>query len=201
MAVDTSTLKANKPGKTREVNENGEHPAGLWRHPNGEEAVTLYDPLYGDAQSEAFARLGFVRVGDAPEGYVKSLATPSVQAEKDKAATTSNSDEVKGILARLNAVEDENARLKEAAQNKVDAFPGQEAAKKEAVDQTDARTSGGVTSDLATPEAPVEKPLDKQNTTELRATAEKEGVELTDEHDTKAKIAEAITAKREEGNK
>ncbi|MFE7720099.1 hypothetical protein ACFU44_13780 [Nocardia rhizosphaerihabitans] len=46
-----------------------------------------------------------------------------------------------------------------------------------------------------------EKPLNRQNKEELLATANDEGVEVTEDLDTNRKLADAIQAKRDEGNK
>lgn len=93
----------------------GYHPEGLYRHPNGAELITQNDPLLGDAQGRAAERLGFVYVGPAPEGAVKTLGAPSeVHAAQPERKLEGQSEELKGVLARLNALEAENARLKAA---------------------------------------------------------------------------------------
>ena len=99
-------LKQNK-GIGQEENAKPGAEAGLWRHPESkQEAATKYDPLYGNAMSEAFARAGFVRVGNVPVGY-EVVAMPA-------AAPSVGDDDLKGIMARLNALEDENKQLREA---------------------------------------------------------------------------------------
>src|SRR4051794_5912502 len=110
-----SDYKAPSKGVSRasEYSDSLPTPGGLYRHPqSGAEVVTLSDPLYGDTQSEAFVRLGFERVGDAPEGYVKSVVAPSEAWEDRPKANKADADDMKGLLARVNAVEAENARLK-----------------------------------------------------------------------------------------
>ena len=63
------------------------YEAGLYRHPEtGAEIVTLYDPLLGNAQSEGVSRLGFVRVGDTPTGYIKSIVEINIEKNAENAA-------------------------------------------------------------------------------------------------------------------
>lgn len=89
----------------------GQSPAGLYRHPgSGEEIVTLAHPLFGDTQSRAAERTGYKYVGPAPEGYVKTLGTPSLEAAPQPAGDSQTAYN-KGVEARLNALEAENSRL------------------------------------------------------------------------------------------
>jgi hypothetical protein len=89
--------------------------AGLYRHPEAidqstgkpAEMVTLWDPLFGDAQSNAAERLGFERVGDAPEGYVKHIDL----AQVNRAA--GDTDNLKGLSARVSQLEGVAERNKE----------------------------------------------------------------------------------------
>src|SRR5438128_843657 len=99
----------------REDSDNAPAPAGLWRHPQtGQEVATLSHPLYGDAQSEGFRRAGFERVGDVPEGYIKTVVDPSTDyAEKPERCAEAIDAYNKGFEARLNALESENATLRE----------------------------------------------------------------------------------------
>lgn len=145
---DTDNLKSNKGGFTKERQLAGEYKAGLYKHPDAKDAAgnpveiaTKFDPLYGDVQSEAVARLGFQRVGDVPEGYSKETAPDFASAGKE-------SGTLKGIQARLDALEAENAQLRA---------------------ERDAKA--GAASDSP-------KSLDKMNQTELRAAAETEGVDV-----------------------
>lgn len=110
MAVDNKKLAKSRGGQTREESDAFDADvvyAGLWRHPaSGEEAVTKDDPLYGNAMSQAFARMGFERVGDVPTGYVKDMGLPSVVYEKDPARKPEmDAETIKGLQARLNALE------------------------------------------------------------------------------------------------
>ena len=211
--TDNEKLKKSRPGATAEVSAGVTGSAGLYRHPeSGQEAATKFDPLYGDAQSEAFLRTGFVRVGDVPEGYAKEMVPGSVEADEREARKGASLGQVKGIEARLDAVEStnaaleaENARLRAQVANPVgEGFPGESKVKEDGQAHVDdggatGESSGVVSGTENTPDSDEEvKSLDKQNTTELKATAETEGVELTDEENTNAKIRSAIQAKREE---
>lgn len=98
----------NKPGATLEPDTDGKtQPAGLWRHPlSGAEVITQNDPLWGDGQGRAAARTGFVYVGPAPEGSVKTLADVSVaRATEPERKLEADAEELKGLRARLNALE------------------------------------------------------------------------------------------------
>lgn len=124
------------PGQSTEKVNSTTGEAGVYRHPvSGEEIITLYDPLYGNAQSEAAIRVGFVRVRDTKEGDIQVLGAASVAFEnRPQAGQTATDDAIKGLLARVNAVEAENAQLREAQAKgtTVDAahgVPGGEAAK------------------------------------------------------------------------
>lgn len=94
---DTSKLQSSRPGKTRETGGK-EAPAGLWRHPeSGQEAITLEDPLFGNAQSQAFLRAGYEFIRPAREGEVKSLPELHLEAR--------DASDVKGLSARLDKLE------------------------------------------------------------------------------------------------
>lgn len=163
---DTDNLKSNKGGFTRERQLAGEYTAGLYKHPDAKDAngnpveiATKFDPLFGDVQSEAVVRLGFQRVGDVPEGYSKETAPDFASGDKEGGT-------LKGIQARLDALEAENKQLRAER----DAKAG---AEKES------------------------KSLDKQNQTELRATAEIEGVDVEGLNSNKELVA-AIQKARDE---
>lgn len=121
MAYDIDKLKKTKGGKAQETtddNKTGE--AGLYRHPEtGAEAITQYDPLFGNAQSEAFIRVGFERVGDAPEGSVKTILELATEGSAEKAVASDRDALLKGALARLDNLEgaaEENKTLKETTE-------------------------------------------------------------------------------------
>lgn len=165
-------LAKKKGGKTAEDNNTGLFEAGVWEHPEAKnpdgtpiQIITLYDPLFRNVQSEAVARFGYVRVRDVKEGDVVLL---SAQYDKIKNGTDSN-EGLKGIQARLSALEAENAQLR--AQN-------------------DAK-------ETEKPEADESKPLKTQNSSELAATAEAEGVDLSGADTNKLKV-EAIQKSRDE---
>jgi len=232
--------------------EGGVGKAGLYRHPeSGEEMHTLSDPLFGEAQSNAAVRLGFVRVRDSkPE----ELHTVELDAVGRVAADT---DSLKGVNARLNQMEGvfernkelekELEKLRKANQSAASTDSGAvaqsvEDAKNAAKDQVQERGQGNTRSvvvpkaadaNLRTPvgqdaeqpadagktqtvrdenklenqlededsdEEETEKPLDKQNETEVKATAAREGVDLTGADSVKAKRA-AVQAHRDEAEK
>lgn len=113
MTYNTENLRNNQPGKTAESGSQS-YEAGLYRHPEAidketgklAEMITLYDPLFGNAQSEAAVRLGFVRISDAPEGSIKNI----IEVQKD--AKQFNTDTVMSDKARLDALELESLRAK-----------------------------------------------------------------------------------------
>lgn len=228
MSVETlaDKLKRSAPGETQEDTNSLTGAAGLYRHPgSGAELITLHDPLLGDAQSEAAIRVGFKRVRDAKPEEVKVLAIASLDAESERAKVNDNSDAVKGITARLNALEAENAKLREqASKSPTSVEMSQAEGLREADEQTARRgtdntpTSAGVggVNSGTTPGAqdpsntePNEdgdegddeeeaKPLSQQNKTELLATAEAEGVEGVSEETKNDDLRKAIQAKRDE---
>lgn len=92
MAYDVEKLKSSKAGQTAETSDKEVAGAGLYRHPNGTELITIEDPLFGNAQAEAAMRVGFEYVRPALEGEVKSIVeiqkevvNPVTQAQEDKA--------------------------------------------------------------------------------------------------------------------
>lgn len=192
-----------KQGVDKTVEEGGSGEAGLYRLPNPDrsdpdpwaknpdgsyiEQITLYDELIGNTQSNAAMRLGFVRVGDAPEGSIKTIASFSQEADAKENASN------KGILARLEKVEgivDENTKLKQQVADLL-----KEKEEREAKD-------GGQTPKPSEEEttAAVDKfnAGGKLNSSDLKLVAAHEGVEVTPELDTNAKLAEAIKAKQAE---
>lgn len=112
MTYNIEGLKKNRPGETAESSDHGSQAAGLYQHPQAidhetgklAEIITLYDPLFGDTQSEAVVRLGFVRIGDAPTGSIKTII------EQNKDARIYNSNTVDSDKARLDALELESLR-------------------------------------------------------------------------------------------
>lgn len=152
-------LKHSAPGETREKTLSITGKAGVYRHPkSGAEAIAQWDPLLGNTQAEALLRVGFEFVRDVEEGDIKSLVTASLQQDKDKAPISDNTDEVKGILARLNAAEAELAKKKESEQKEeTQTELSQEKAKVAAFEKTaergpdnsgDVLPSGGVNSSV-----------------------------------------------------
>lgn len=145
----TAKLKASAPGQTAEETNSATGTAGLYRHPiSGAEVITLSDPLYGDAQSEAAIRVGFVRVRDVqPEEIVQINLVQEVTNNRSTGLANS-SDDIKGLLARVNAQDAEIARLKgnDPTANQVTEVPGGEQAK---VDGANAVAAQASTTDVA----------------------------------------------------
>lgn len=134
-------LKASAPGQTAEETNSATGTAGLYRHPiSGAEVITLSDPLYGDAQSEAALRVGFVRVRDTQPGEVVQInLVQEVTAAKSGVGA---SDDMKGLLARMNALEAENAALKQGTSpDSASQVPGGEQAKVDGANAVDAQAS------------------------------------------------------------
>lgn len=124
--TDKDTLAQSSPGQTREKTGGARHSAGLYRHPQtGKEAITLEDPLYGNAQSEAFVRVGFERIRDAKPEEIKNLSGLAIEARKGS-ARTEMSEEDRTRIDRIEnrQLQDENEKLKkqleEAADTKTD---------------------------------------------------------------------------------
>lgn len=82
-------------------NKNAKVPgSGVYKHPeSGQVAIVQGDPLWGNTQAQAFARLGFKFVREANEGEIKTL--PELAADSRKA----EEGNLKGLSARLDALE------------------------------------------------------------------------------------------------
>ena len=114
MPKTTDELVASKGGSSVESNgmgsqERPQNPAGLYRHEkSGAEIITKWNPLYGSAQADGAVRLGFEFIREATQDELREkfeYIAPTTTA------STSN-DELKGVMARLNALEAENEALK-----------------------------------------------------------------------------------------
>jgi glucan-binding YG repeat protein len=92
---------------------------GVYRHPQtGQEIIALDDPITGDAQARGYVRVGFEFVRDVKDNEVKSvgLTSPSEDfAKHPQRKLDDQSDVLKGLAARMNALESENAKLREQA--------------------------------------------------------------------------------------
>lgn len=161
--VDPKQLAKNKPGATQEESAGLTGQAGLYRHKvmvdaagKPVEIATKFDPLYGNVQTEALLRGdpgNWVRVGDVPEGYAKELLPGSLEAEASKDRVAISVGEAKGINARLDAAEAEDARLKEKlAQTEGKGTPNEVVD----ADKTKSDAAEHVESGAATGEAPAE---------------------------------------------
>lgn len=122
MATETlaEKLQRTKDQVTLEQTNSVSGMAGLYRHPkSGAELITLYDPIQGDAQSEAALRVGFEFVRPAEPEEIHVLTIASEDAASERAKTNDNSEFVKAITNALNGnqaevdkLREENAKLK-----------------------------------------------------------------------------------------
>jgi len=149
--------------------------AGLYRHPNGTEAITLYDPLTGNAQAEAFVRLGFEFVRPAKADEIKTI----VETARTDATVTQASE----LQSTVDKLELESLRRK-VAELEADKTSGEDdAAKKAAEEQAKAEA-----------EAKAKEEADAKAAAE-KAEADKKAAEE------KAKADAAKKAAEEKGNK
>jgi hypothetical protein len=115
-------------------NKNAKVPgSGVYRHPeSGQEAIVQSDPLWGNTQAQAFARLGFKFVREAKQSEIQTL--PEMAAE----ARSADADTNKGILARLNALEgvaEDNKSLSQEVAELKEKLAAEEKARKDAEEQ------------------------------------------------------------------
>jgi hypothetical protein len=118
-------------------------PAGVYRHPANPDAtvIALDDPITGDAQARGFVRAGFEWVRDARPDEVKIVGLPSNDhASQPERQLDATSEELKGLRARLAALEaQEDKRKEQEAQSQTATELSQERAQEAAQEQTDAR--------------------------------------------------------------
>lgn len=168
--------------------EGGLGQAGLYQHPEAidqstgklAEMVTKWDPLFGDAQSNAAERLGFVRIGDAPEGYEKPIDLAQLTR------TAGETDNLKGLSARVSQLEGvaernkeleaEILRLQEEQKHgaKTDSPALAQSlhdTKVAAAEQVDARGQGDATSQVG----PAPEPSDLPQTEQVNQDTEEDG--------------------------
>lgn len=90
-------------------------PAGLYRHPeSGQEAIVQEgDPLFGNAQAQAFLQTGFKFVRPAEPGEIHTLPELSAETRQQEEQVT------RGLSSRLDRLEDDNARNKTALEKAV----------------------------------------------------------------------------------
>jgi hypothetical protein len=226
MPKTTEQLAASKAGETAETNGFGsqERPlrrSGVYELKNEEgkvvdSIIVKTHPKFGDSQAAAVERVGYKYARPVEEGEVKTIEVDATQLATENKDGSVTQDDLKGLQARLNALEKENADLKagQRAESEGGAADGavkaqaKEEAKDEAQSQLEQRgqadplgnapQGGSEEEDEDEDEGDAEKPLNRQNRAELEATAEREGVELTEAEDTNAKIAEKIQKARDE---
>lgn len=80
---------------------------GVYRHPeNGQEIIALDDPITGDAQARGYVRAGFEWVRDVKDGDIKIVGLTSEDfASQPERKTEADSEELKGLRARLAVLE------------------------------------------------------------------------------------------------
>lgn len=90
-------------------------PAGLWRHPeSGQEAIVQEgDPLFGNAQAQAFLQTGFKFVREARPDEIHSLPELAADSRQQEEQVT------RGLASRLDRLEDANAQNKVALEKAV----------------------------------------------------------------------------------
>lgn len=89
--------------------------SGVYRHKeSGQVAIVQFDPLWGNTQAQAFARVGFVFEREARADEIKSLPEIAMEARQAEEST------LKGLSARLDRMEDANAKSEEALKQKLD---------------------------------------------------------------------------------
>lgn len=228
MPKTTAQLAASKAGQTAESNgfggqERPLRPAGLYRLKDDEgnvvdEQIVKSHPKFGDSQAAAFERVGYKFVRAAKPGEVKEIEVDAAYlATENKQGGQDNSESMKGIQARLSALEKENADLKagktaettKGAADDAVKTESKETAKEEAQTQLENRGQAGPLEDAdetleqdesdedeSTEDAP-EKPFGNLNRAELEELAAKEEITLPAEANTNNKIRDVITQARE----
>ncbi len=219
MPKTTAQLAGSKAGETAESNGFGSQervlrPGGVYelKDKDGKVVDTLIlktHPKFGDGQAAAATRVGYEYVRPARKDEVKEIEVDTLQLATENNRGETN-ETMKGVLARLTAMEKENEELKASAKSQDESgsndgdvqADAKEKAKDEAAKQLENRGQGNpaLEDEEEDEDETSEKPLGQQNKDELRATAEAEGVELDEEktHDTNAKIVDAIQASRDE---
>lgn len=234
MPKTTAQLAASKAGETAESNgfggqERPLRPAGLYRLKDDDgnvvdEQIVKSHPKFGDSQAAAFERVGYKFVRAAKPGEVKEIEVDAAYlATENKQGGQDTSESMKGIQARLSALEKENADLKAgkaaedtsgAADSDVKA-QSKEAAKDEAQTQLENRgqapasplDNGDESNEDESDEDESddegeggntpEKPFGNLNRAELEELAAKEEITLPAEANTNNKIRDVITQARE----
>lgn len=191
MPKTTQELANSRAGETAESNGFGAQerplrPAGLYQLKNDDgvvvdELIVKVHPKFGDGQAAAAERVGYKFVRPVKPGEVKEIEVDAqhLATENDRGQTN---ETLKGVQARLTALEKENAELRasqSAENNRGAADDGDES-------DEDDEDKGG------------EKPFKQLNRAELETLAEKEQITLPAEADTNAKIREVITKARAE---
>lgn len=163
MPKTVEQLAASKAGETAESNGFGSQerplrPAGLYQLKNDagevvDELIVKVHPKFGDSQAAAVERVGYKFVRAAKPGEIKEIEVDAKHLATENQLGGITADEtLKGVLARLSAVEKENADLRagKAAEETKGTADGdtkanaKEEAKTEAVARTEARQDSTV---------------------------------------------------------
>ena len=126
MPKTTAELLASKAGETAESNGFGSQerplrPAGVYQLKNDagevvDEVIVKVHPKFGDSQAAAAERVGYRFVRDVKPGEVKEIEVDAKHLATENPLGGITADEtMKGVMARLSALEKENADLKAAA--------------------------------------------------------------------------------------
>jgi len=132
MPKTTQELANSRAGETAESNGFGSQerplrPAGVYQLKNDagevvDEIIVKVHPKFGDSQAAAAERVGYRFVRDAKPGEVKEIEVDAKYLATENQLGGITADEnMKGVMARLSALEKENADLragKTAEENK-----------------------------------------------------------------------------------
>ena len=231
MPKTTEQLAASKAGETLETNGFGSQerplrPSGVYELKNEDgkvvdSIIVKTHPKFGDSQAAAVERVGYRYVREAHKDEVKAIEVDVKQLSTEDKAGNVTQDDLKGLQARLNALEKENADLKagQRAEDEKGSADGdvKAGAKEDASEEAEARVQarqegltgveetqrteeikGSEDEDSDEDDEPKEKSFSQLNRAELEELAEKEGITIPEEADTNAKIREVITKAREE---
>lgn len=127
--------------------------SGLYRHPeSGEEAIVQSDPLWGNTQAQAFARLGFKFVREATEGEIKTLPEIAMDARREEEGNlkglSARLDKLEGVAEDNKALTDEVAELR--AKLEAEQKAREEAEKREADAREQIKVAGEKTTNTTT---------------------------------------------------
>lgn len=188
MPKSKEELQASKAGETAETNGFGSkerpwRPAGLYElhDVDGNLVASVFlkvHPKFGDSQAAAFERVGYKFVREATREELEGQRITPPPAD----AVNGDSEALKGIMARLNAVEEENRKLKAANAEKSEApaSPAPEAT------ETKPDEEQAAPADETSSEDELRAQADEAKETELGQEAERKFQEKLPEEEAKA---------------